>query len=255
MRAAVLALAAGLSSRAFAQTTKANTLAKDTRACQGAFASLPYCDTTKPLDDRVNDFIARLWASPNAATIIPPQLTARHGGGGSPGPTDAVPELGLPEFDWGLNCIHGVQSSCVEDGAGVHCPTSFMVRSGAGWVLGTDSPADSRACPRSSSPASPSPPRPPCDVASAAPRSFFCVCDGNAALLTPASVSPQNPVNFGSTWNASLGRALGEIIATETRALWLAGAVEESDWSGRPHIGLDVWSPNINIARDPRWGA
>ena len=44
------------------------------------------------------------------------------------------------------------------------------------------------------------------------------------------------------------------IIATETRALWLAGAVEDSTWSGRPHIGLDVWSPNINIQRAPQWG-
>ena len=25
-------------------------------------------------------------------------------------------------------------------------------------------------------------------------------------------------------------------------------------WSGRPHAGLDCWSPNININRDPRWG-
>lgn len=97
MRVVVLVLCSAI---ATAQTTKVNTLAKDTRACQGAFAELPYCDTTKPIDDRVNDFIARLWASPDAATIIPPQLTARHGGGGSPGPTDAVPALGLPEFDW-----------------------------------------------------------------------------------------------------------------------------------------------------------
>jgi hypothetical protein len=63
-----------------------------------------------------------------------------------------------------------------------------------------------------------------------------------------------NPVNFGATFNDSLAQEMGAIIATETRALWLAGATEESEWSGRPVIGLDVWSPNINLARDPRWG-
>ena len=77
------------------------------RACQGEFLSLPYCDTSLSLDARVEDFIQRLWAN---SSWIPPLLTARHGGGGNPGPTDAVPELGLPEYDWGLNCIHGVQS-------------------------------------------------------------------------------------------------------------------------------------------------
>lgn len=47
---------------------------------------------------------------------------------------------------------------------------------------------------------------------------------------------------------------MGQVIGDELRALWLAGATEESHWSGRPHAGLDCWSPNINIARDPRWG-
>jgi hypothetical protein len=43
-------------------------------------------------------------------------------------------------------------------------------------------------------------------------------------------------------WNDSLSFQLGAIIATETRALWVAGAVEDSTWAGRPHIGLDCWS-------------
>lgn len=63
-----------------------------------------------------------------------------------------------------------------------------------------------------------------------------------------------NPVNYGFTFNKSLAYELGAIIATEQRALWLAGATEESPWSGLPHAGLDAWSPNININRDPRWG-
>lgn len=62
-----------------------------------------------------------------------------------------------------------------------------------------------------------------------------------------------NPVSYGCGWNTSSWYSLGAIIATEQRALWLAGATEENG-SPPPHIGLDAWSPNINIGRDPRWG-
>jgi beta-D-xylosidase 4 len=63
-----------------------------------------------------------------------------------------------------------------------------------------------------------------------------------------------NPVNFGAAFSAELAHQLGAAIATEARALWLAGATEESEWSGRPHIAPTCWAPNININRDPRWG-
>jgi beta-glucosidase-like glycosyl hydrolase len=49
-------------------------------------------------------------------------------------------------------------------------------------------------------------------------------------------------------------REIGSIIGVELRSLWLQGATEANAWSGRPHAGLDCWSPNININRDPRWG-
>eukprot|EP00493_Phyllostaurus_siculus_P027995 UN28343 len=39
----------------------------------------------------------------------------------------------------------------------------------------------------------------------------------------------------------------------ELRALWLEG-VGENHLNNLPHLGLDCWSPNINILRDPRWG-
>ena len=71
----------------------------------------------------------------------------------------------------------------------------------------------------------------------------------NPRLQQPLTSCPFSlrapPAQYGATWNRSLFFELGAIIATETRALWLAGAVEESDWSGRPHIGLDTWSPNM----------
>ena len=100
-----------------------------------------------------------------------------------------------------------------------------------------------------------SPPPPP--LALRPPRSAgvqsSCVEDpATKALYCPTSFP--NPVNYGMTWHDDLAREMGAIIGTETRALWLAGATEESGWSGRPVIGLDVWSPNINLAREPRWG-
>ena len=38
-----------------------------------------------------------------------------------------ISRLGIPEYDWGGNCIHGVQSMCGKgpDGLGTLCPTSF----------------------------------------------------------------------------------------------------------------------------------
>lgn len=166
--------------RSFAQTMPLTNLTLTSRTCQPPFDSLPFCNTSLSLDERVDDLIERIWTT--NASNIPWQLTARNFG------KNAFPELGLQEFDYGLNCIHGVQSSCILDSSSgqTYCPTSFM-----------------------------------------------------------------NPVNFGNAWNKSLSRELGSIIGVEARALWLAGSVEQSP---RNHIGLTNWAPNINVARDPRWG-
>ena len=156
-----------------------------TRACLPPHDTYPFCNTSLSIEERVDDLISRL-----NDDEIPPLLTAREGGGGSPGPPGNISRLGLPEYDWGLNCIHGVQSTCGFNTKGdPACPTSFP-----------------------------------------------------------------NPNALGATWNSTLWREIGAIIGIEARALWLQGATEASSWSGRPHIGLDCWSPNININRDPRWG-
>jgi hypothetical protein len=71
----------------------------------------------------VDDLISRL-----KDEEITPQLTARTGGGGGPsGPYSNITRLGLAAWDWGLNCIHGVQTSCMIDRkTGITtCPTSF----------------------------------------------------------------------------------------------------------------------------------
>lgn len=173
--AALLLLAAGAAARTVPQTN--TTLA--TRACQPPYDKFVFCDTSRSLDERVDDLITQVWAA--NASAIPFLLTARNGG------HSAIPSIGLPEYDWGLNAIHGAQTTCVELTTGeTKCPTSFM-----------------------------------------------------------------NPVNYGTAWNDTLAWELGAIIATQTRALWLIGADEQND-SPSIHIGLDAWSPNININRDVR---
>lgn len=63
--------------------------------------------------------------------------------------------------------------------------------------------------------------------------------ESNGDIVLPTSFP--DPVNYGMTWNRTSFLEMGQLIATETRALWLAGATEFSGWSGYPHIGLDLW--------------
>lgn len=132
----------------------------------------PFCDPKLPLDARIKNLISLLKLEEK-----PPLLTARMS------PAGNVSRIGLPEYDWGVNCIHGVQTRC-----GEKCPTSFP-----------------------------------------------------------------NPNALGATFNMSLVKDMGAIIGLELRALWLEG-VGENNAKNLPHAGLDCWSPNINILRDPRWG-
>jgi len=144
-----------------------------TRACHlPGHTDYPFCNTSLTLDMRVKDLVSRLSISEK-----PPLLTARES------PMGAIPRLGVPEYDWGTNCIHGVQSRC-----GTKCPTSFP-----------------------------------------------------------------NPNAQGAAWNRSLWRDMARVTGIELRALWLADYGENHN-DNLPHLGLDCWSPNININRDPRWG-
>lgn len=141
------------------------------RACSTAtYNTFPFCNSSLTLDERITDLISRIHPSD-----IPGVLSART--------SSALSYLGVPEYDWGTNCIHGVQSRC-----GKNCPTLFPM-----------------------------------------------------------------PSALGASWNSSLIQSIGSAISTELRALWLEG-VGENRQSGKPHIGLDCWSPTINIQRDPRWG-
>ncbi len=65
-----------------------------------------------------------------------------------------------------------------------------------------------------------------------------------------ATVFPQ-AIGMAATWDFNLVHREGETIATEARAKYNQ-AQREGNHS--IYFGLDFWSPNINIFRDPRWG-
>jgi len=65
-----------------------------------------------------------------------------------------------------------------------------------------------------------------------------------------ATVFPQ-AIALAATWDEALLKKVGDVVATEARAKWNARPKDA------PHglfEGLTIWSPNINIFRDPRWG-
>jgi beta-glucosidase len=63
------------------------------------------------------------------------------------------------------------------------------------------------------------------------------------AWMGPATVFPQ-AVGLGATWNPELVRRIGEAVSKEARAM---RAKDE-------RVGLNVWSPTVNLLRHPLWG-
>jgi beta-glucosidase len=70
------------------------------------------------------------------------------------------------------------------------------------------------------------------------------------ALSGYATVFPQ-AIGMAATWDSDLVHAEGQAIATEGRARYNKA---QSEGNHGIYYGLDFWSPNINIFRDPRWG-
>jgi beta-glucosidase len=60
------------------------------------------------------------------------------------------------------------------------------------------------------------------------------------------------PVGLAATFDEPLLKDVAGTISVEVRALHALG--RETGRLGRIGTGLDTWSPNINIFRDPRWG-
>ncbi|MBO1332118.1 glycoside hydrolase family 3 C-terminal domain-containing protein [Streptomyces sp. VRA16 Mangrove soil] len=69
------------------------------------------------------------------------------------------------------------------------------------------------------------------------------------AGLGKATVFPQ-AVGLGATWDESLVRTVAEAVSTELRALHRHRTAP----AGSGPNGLQVWSPVVNLLRDPRWG-
>ncbi len=67
-----------------------------------------------------------------------------------------------------------------------------------------------------------------------------------------ATVFPQ-AIALAATWNLALHERIAEAISTEARAKHHA-LLRTSGGTSRIYEGLTLWSPNINIFRDPRWG-
>lgn len=68
----------------------------------GNGSSLPFCDASLPMEQRVADLVKRINVEDKANL-----LTARgHGGDGSH--LQALPELGVPPYYWGTNCLHSL---------------------------------------------------------------------------------------------------------------------------------------------------
>ncbi|MGW2047894.1 glycoside hydrolase family 3 C-terminal domain-containing protein [Streptomyces sp. NPDC001858] len=63
------------------------------------------------------------------------------------------------------------------------------------------------------------------------------------AWMGPATVFPQ-AVGLAASWNTELVRRVGEAVSKEVRAM---RARDE-------RVGLNVWSPTVNLLRHPLWG-
>lgn len=65
-----------------------------------------------------------------------------------------------------------------------------------------------------------------------------------------ATMFPQ-AIGMAATFSPELVQEMGEVTATETRAMYHACS-EQGDRD--IYKGLTLWTPNVNLFRDPRWG-
>ncbi|MGN0561387.1 MAG: glycoside hydrolase family 3 N-terminal domain-containing protein, partial [Candidatus Fimenecus sp.] len=65
-----------------------------------------------------------------------------------------------------------------------------------------------------------------------------------------ATVFPQ-AICMAASFDAQMLKTVAEVISTEARAKFNESQ-QNGDYGG--YKGLTMWSPNINIFRDPRWG-
>ena len=74
----------------------------------------------------------------------------------------------------------------------------------------------------------------------------------HGALGAVPTTNFPEPIGLAATFDAPLIRDVASDISVEVRALHTLG--RQTGHLGKIGTGLDTWSPNINIFRDPRWG-
>jgi len=119
----------------------------------------------------------------------------------------AVPRLGMEEYNFGGEALHGVWASCVID----NVSTSTHTATGKSFC----------------------------------PTQF------------PA------PVHMSNSFNRELWREIADVSSTEARALYRNNKLRHPNDGGfgapcsrslEGCVGLSYYTPNVNLARDPRWG-
>jgi len=83
-----------------------------------AARKLPYCDTKRSLDDRLSDLSGRLTIDELAERLT------------SSSTCPAVDKIGLPELNYRVEAIHGLEAFCLKVGKEVVCPTYFPTTQG-----------------------------------------------------------------------------------------------------------------------------
>lgn len=71
----------------------------------------------------------------------------------------------------------------------------------------------------------------------------------HGVIVGTSTVFPE-PIGLAATFDVPLIHNIGDAIGTEVRAKYHE-YIRQGNYLA---IGLDVWAPNINIVRDPRWG-
>jgi beta-glucosidase len=127
-------------------------------------ADYPFQNPSLPMEQRVADLVGRLTPEEKISQMT---MTAA-----------AIPRLGIPEYTWWNEGLHGVARS------------------------------------------------------------------GYATVFSQA-------IGLAATWDTRLMHSVGDTISTEARAKYSDAIAHDNH---RIYFGLTIWSPNINIFRDPRWG-
>jgi beta-glucosidase len=74
----------------------------------------------------------------------------------------------------------------------------------------------------------------------------------HGAIGTVATTNFPEPIGLAASFDAPLVHEVARTVSVEVRGLH--ALARQTGHLGRIGTGLDTWSPNINIFRDPRWG-